>query len=96
LIAPATEAALAAASESLGATLTELAAPAAPAKEQRIVRLPLNAGGRHRLGRRVCRKARRQLELGPQGRRRLVSSYRCDLFASRVGDDVELLKSPPP
>ena len=77
LLAPATEAAFAAAAESVGSALAELAAAAAAsAKQQRVVRLSLDAGGRNRLGRRVGRKSRRQLELGPEGRRCVVIGRR--------------------
>jgi hypothetical protein len=56
----------------------------------------LDAGGGNGLGRRVCRKARRQLELGPEGGGCLVSSHGRSLFAIRVGHDGELLKPAPP
>ena len=73
LLAPATEPAFAAASESVGPALAELtAATAASAKQQRVVRLSLDAGGGNRLGRRIGRKSRRQLQLGAQGRRRVI------------------------
>ena len=77
LLTPAAEAAFAAAAESFGATVAELpAATAASAKEQRLVRLSLDAGGRHRFGRRISGKPGRQLELGAEVRRGFITRSR--------------------
>ena len=94
LIAAAAQPTLAA-TEAIRPALAKLAATAAPAKQQRVVRLPLNTGRRDRLGRRVSGKARRQLKLGAESGRRFLCRRSSRLLAGRVGDDVELLETGP-
>ncbi len=87
-------AATAATAEALGPLAGKLAASAAPAEQEHLVRLSLTAGGRHRLCRRIGREARRKLQLGSQRLGPLVAARRG--IRVRVRDDIELLEAASP